>query len=43
LLIKNWLFVWLPAAMQMIDDSFLNEVNKKKYKELIWERVILFI
>ena len=34
---------WLPAAMQMIDDSFLNETNKKKYKELIRERVDLFL
>ena len=34
---------WLPAAMQMIDDSFLNEAKKKKYKELIRDRVGLFI
>jgi len=37
------LFEWLPAALQMIDDSFLNEANKKKYKELIKERVVIFI
>ena len=34
---------WLPAAMQMIDNSFLNNVNKKKFKNLIKERVELFM
>lgn len=33
----------LPTALQMIDNSFLNNVDKKKYKELINERVGLFI
>ena len=34
---------WLPAANQMIEDSFLNNANKIKYKKLIKERVSLFI
>lgn len=34
---------WLPAALKMIDDSFLNNTNKIKYKKLIKERVSLFI
>jgi len=34
---------WLPAAHQTIDNSFLNNANKKKYKALIKERVGLFI
>lgn len=33
---------WLPSAVQMIDDSFLNNANKKKYKELIKELVRFF-
>ena len=34
---------WLPKAIQLIDESFLNEQNKLQYKELITERVALFI
>ena len=36
------LTAWLPKAMLMIDNSFLNEQNKRKYKELINARVRLF-
>ena len=34
---------WLLKAIQLIDDSFLNEMSKHQYKELITERVGLFI
>lgn len=34
---------WLPDALQMIDNSFLNNVNKKKYKDLIRERASGFV
>lgn len=33
---------WLPKAILLIDNSFLNEQNKTKYKELIIERMSLF-
>lgn len=33
---------WLPIALQMIDDSFLNNANKIRYKDLIKERVGMF-
>ena len=33
---------WLPAALQMIEHSFLNAANKKSYKALIQGRVELF-
>jgi serine/threonine-protein kinase HipA len=33
---------WLLKAIQLIDDSFLNDVNKLQYKELITQRVNLF-
>jgi len=32
---------WLPNALQLIDDSFLNEGNEERYKRLITERVNL--
>jgi len=34
--------VWLPKAIQLIEESFLNDRNKVRYKELIMERVRLF-
>ena len=34
---------WLPKAIELIDNSFLNENNKLHYKELISERVGLFL
>ncbi len=34
---------WLPNAIELIDNSFLNENNKQHYKELITERVRLFL
>ena len=34
---------WLPRATQLIDVSFLNENYKTQYKELITQRVGLFI
>ncbi|MEI8085620.1 MAG: HipA domain-containing protein [Paludibacter sp.] len=34
---------WLPKAIQLIDASFLNDVNKLRYKELITQRVNLFM
>jgi len=34
---------WLPKAIQLIEESFLNDMNKVQYKELISERVRLFI
>ena len=34
---------WLVEAIQLIDDSFLNDMNKQQYKELITKRVNLFI
>jgi serine/threonine-protein kinase HipA len=34
---------WLPKATQLIDASFLNEVNKLHYKELITQRANIFI
>lgn len=37
------LVAWLPKAILLIDNSFLNEQNKTKYKELINERVSLFM
>jgi len=36
------LTAWLPKAILLIDNSFLNEQNKSKYKDLIIERVNLF-
>jgi serine/threonine-protein kinase HipA len=36
------LTAWLPKAILLIDNSFLNEQNKLKYKDLINERVSLF-
>ncbi|HYG40566.1 MAG TPA: HipA domain-containing protein [Cytophagales bacterium] len=33
---------WLIKAIQLIDDSFLNEKNKHQYKEIISQRVNLF-
>ena len=41
--VYNKLIDWAPAALKMIDDSFLNNVNKKKFKNLIKERVELFM
>ena len=35
--------VWLPKAIQLIEESFLNDLNKLHYKELIIQRVKLFI
>lgn len=35
--------IWLVEAIQLIDDSFLNDMNKQQYKELITKRVNLFI
>lgn len=34
---------WLPKAIQLIDSSFLNDDNKVQYKNLITQRVNLFI
>jgi serine/threonine-protein kinase HipA len=34
---------WVVEAIQLIDDSFLNDMNKQQYKELITKRVNLFI
>jgi serine/threonine-protein kinase HipA len=34
---------WLPKAIQLIDNSFLNEDAKLSYKELIKQRTSLFI
>ena len=34
---------WLPLATQLIDISFLNDMNKTLYKELITQRTRLFI
>jgi serine/threonine-protein kinase HipA len=34
---------WLPKAIQLIEESFLNDLNKLHYKELITQRVKLFI
>lgn len=34
---------WLPGAMQLIDISFLNENYKTQYKELITQRVRIFL
>jgi serine/threonine-protein kinase HipA len=34
---------WLPKAIQLIEESFLNNLNKLHYKELITQRVKLFI
>jgi serine/threonine-protein kinase HipA len=34
---------WLPLATQLIDISFLNENHKAQYKELITQRVRIFI
>lgn len=33
---------WLVKAIQLIDDSFLNNMNKQQYKDLISQRVNLF-
>lgn len=33
---------WLPKALEIIDQSFLNEENKSKYEALVKERVCLF-
>jgi serine/threonine-protein kinase HipA len=33
--------IWLPNALQLIEDSFLNAINKQSYKELIIQRVNL--
>ena len=33
---------WLLKAIQLIDDSFLNDMGKQQYKELITQRVNLF-
>jgi len=37
------LYVWLPKAIQLIEESFLNDKNKLQYKEIITGRVNLFI
>ncbi|MFW5879471.1 MAG: HipA domain-containing protein, partial [bacterium] len=34
---------WLPEAIQMIDRSFLTDDRQKEYKELITQRIKLFI
>jgi serine/threonine-protein kinase HipA len=34
---------WLPDAVQLIDNSFLESDRQKAYKELISERVKVFI
>lgn len=34
---------WFPKAVELIDESFLNEKNKTSYKELVSKRVILFM
>lgn len=39
----NKLETWLPKAIQLIDISFLNDNNKRLYKNLITERVNLII
>jgi serine/threonine-protein kinase HipA len=41
--VYNKLDTWLPKAIQLIDISFLNDHNKIQYKNLITERVNLFI
>lgn len=33
---------WLVKAIKLIDDSFLNDINKQQYTELIKQRVSLF-
>ncbi|WP_026904907.1 HipA domain-containing protein [Pedobacter glucosidilyticus] len=33
---------WLPKAIQLIDDSFLNDENKKQYKAIISQRIKYF-
>ena len=33
---------WLPKAIQLIDESFLNDLNKLHYNELITQRANLF-
>jgi serine/threonine-protein kinase HipA len=33
---------WLPAAIHLIDSSFLHQKNKQQYKTLIQQRVNLF-
>jgi serine/threonine-protein kinase HipA len=33
---------WLLKAIQLIDDSFLNDMNKHQYKEIITKRVSIF-
>jgi serine/threonine-protein kinase HipA len=35
--------VWLPKAIQLIEESFLNDINKFHYKDLISQRVKIFI
>ena len=37
--VYNKLDAWLPKAIQFINDSFLNDMNKLHYKELITQRV----
>ena len=37
------LHVWLPKAIDLIEDSFLNDNNKLHYKELITQRTNLFM
>jgi len=34
---------WLPKALQLIDASFLNDMNKLRYKEIVTQRVNLFV
>ena len=34
---------WLPKAIQLIEMSFLNDLNKLHYKEIITQRISLFI
>lgn len=41
--VYNKLEKWLPKAIQLIDNSFLNEDAKLSYKELIKQRTSLFV
>jgi len=34
---------WLPKAIQLIEESFLTDMNKYNYKELITQRIKLFL
>ncbi len=40
--VYNKLDAWLPKAIQLIEESFLNDKNKLQYKELITQRVNQF-